>query len=262
MTIKNLQKGCAENERGEVVSGMAPEHSSGHFVEYYRRGSLKMSDQWTELKICDMLASELVGCGVPKSAIITNVKVRATQHQVIHADLIIAAENQKTPVAIFEVKKSERYYDRASRIFADVRNNFPCYYVCPETGGLKVLGVGQNPSGEWISVSAKDDAFRQLIGEYTVESAMAINRQEDASNEIVQKDVQDFRRGICEISIALVATLGFLEICQIRLSLNLYILIGLLLALYSVSFGVIIKFEARGVKIGVFWRDRFQKGGL
>lgn len=202
----------------------------------------------TEQEIIKTLVETLVECGIPKWAIDeeSNVQISCSgKASVIKSDLVVVDPSQKIPLMIFEVKDRKAdlsaFYQDAKREFRyALSRGFKCFAVAQDKdGNVKIAQIREREWNEikWYAIS-DGDIFPLVIGDYLLEVKRIIAQREDDAKE---HKLRLFRWWVTVTGTLISATAALSESWGMEYSWKVYSLVGLIFALYTVSYGYSIR---------------------
>lgn len=220
-----------------------------------------------ESAILLQITAALLECGIPAKATFDKMVVDVGSRHRYCVDMLVAANDGKTPQLVFEVKDRmprTRAYEQARRQMAGMLDTFACFVATRETDKdvylTRVLDK-QVQDDAWVALS--DIAgVKALIGDYHAESQAVISRSERPACQFTEKQFTGFR-----VFLAIGTTLAFIPMFVYEcvtgraVSYPLAGVVAVSLVLFASSYGLVREVKFKDVGAFSFYpqKDEDQK---
>ena len=217
----------------------------------------------TEKEITQMLSVALVQCGIPEWTIDeeSNIKLDSSNEKIeFHADLIVVTDAGELPLAVFEVRRrgdQKRIYATARReLLSLLSKGIRCFVVTESQQGevqISELKKTRWSRPSWHLVS-DHKRLKRLLGDYAAQSNRVIKLLDKKEDRM-----KCFRWWIMLVGGGTVGYAAQKEMSGMEYSWKIYSLIGLVFALYAVSYGISIKIGVGDYEISLYPKSEKQK---
>ena len=196
------------------------------------------------------IGNALVNCGIPSERILFDCLLEIDKGNRRDADVAVMAEDGKTLLFQFEVKKNvnglDDVYRRARRSLRGLWLQHRCFVATDNDGCELITEVKSDVEPKWIDL-ADAQAFSNLIGRYEIASGEAVEKRIEGRHQVVAEECKSFVNHLFCVGglLLILAVIG--ELCGMEFSWKVYCLGALVLILNA---------AARGLTIDLKWGDK------
>lgn len=213
----------------------------------------------TEHEALSKLADVLREFNVPEEAIETDMSVRIVGGQTMRPDLIIAAPDGVTPLAVFEVKanvkQEDAYRFSALQLGSFLDKGMRAFAVVSDDNDK--LMFAQIKRSRWSHVRWRPlSALGESLGSYALESLKVIEK-----NDINEIRLARFRNRAMVGGIATSAIASLMEFFGHEFSWKVCALLGMTFTLYAASYRIPIKLNVAGNEIEICHKEEKDGAG-
>ena len=202
----------------------------------------------TEQTAIRVLSETLEKFGVPKFAINVDSNIRLPDGQILRPDLVVVADDGEFPLAAFEVKVrgtlKENYLRAKSELGYLLTKGIKVFSVAPDSDGKLLFSQIRKfwrPRHQWSPLA---DLGKVL--NYMLDSLKALDRL--SLDEI---RLARFRHWVVFVGISVTADVALIEQMGFVFSCKVYSLIGLIFALYAISYRLPVRLKFFGCEVSL-----------